>query len=223
VDKPAFVPVHPTRPGETGTLWDELRSLLAYEIANGGQVSLINRLDRETSGITLVAKRYEAARHFSQLMMKRAFAKEYLAIVFGWPTADRWQVDAPILRQGRFRPSPVWVKQCIHPAGATAQTEFETLRRFERAGERYALVRALPHTGRMHQIRVHLAESGHPIIGDKLYVDENCYLAFIETGWTPELDQRLRLSRQALHANRLAVEHWDWRCDLPPELAEWLA
>ena len=221
VDKPPFLPVHPTRPEESGTLWDELRALLAYELANGGQVSIINRLDRETSGLTLVAKHKEAARYFSTRMMTRSFAKEYLSIVFGWPPNDTWEVDAPLLRQGTIRPSPVWVKQCTHPDGANASTGFRVERRFERDGHRFAVMHAIPHTGRMHQIRVHLAESGHPIVGDKLYVDERCYLEFIETGWTPSLAERLLLSRQALHSTRLVVEKWDWASPLSSDLAAW--
>ena len=185
-------------------------------------MSLINRLDRETSGLTLVAKNAGAARYFSKLMMERAFTKEYLAIVFGWPEADAWKVNAPILRKGRVEPSPVWVKQRVHPDGASAITSFRAEQRFERDGQQFALVRALPETGRMHQIRVHLAESGHPIVGDKLYVDESCYLEFIETGWTPKLVARLGHNRQALHATRLAVESWDWRSALPADLALWI-
>lgn len=222
IDKPPFLPVHPTRPDETGTLWDELRALLVYEIANGGQVSIINRLDRETSGLTLVAKHREAARYFSTRMMTRSFSKEYLAIVFGWPP-DRWHIDLPLLRQGTVKPSPVWVKQCSHSDGAAAVTEFVTERRFERAEGKFAVVRAYPETGRMHQIRVHLAESGHPIVGDKLYVDERCYLQFIETGWTADLAARLHLSRQALHSTRLAIETYDWASPLPVDLGGWIS
>ena len=73
----------------------------------------------------------------------------------------------------------------------------------------------------MHQIRVHLAGGGHAVVGDKLYGDEGCYLEFIETGWTPALEGRLLLPRQALHACRLAVGEFDWRCDLPADLAGW--
>jgi 23S rRNA pseudouridine1911/1915/1917 synthase len=200
-----------------------LRALLAYELANGGQVSIINRLDRETSGLTLVAKTREAARYFGTRMMERSFAKEYLAIVFGWPGKDTWEVSAPLLRQGAVRPSAVWVKQCCHPDGAAAVTGFRVERRFEREEGRFAVVRAFPETGRMHQIRVHLAESGYPIVGDKLYVDERCYLEFIDTGWTRLLAERLLLSRQALHSTRLSVEGWDWHSRLPTDLAEWCA
>jgi 23S rRNA pseudouridine1911/1915/1917 synthase len=222
VDKPPFLQAHPSKPSDTGTLWDELRALLAYEIANGGQVSIINRLDRETSGLTLIAKHRKAARHFSTLMMSREVAKEYLAIVTGSPPQDEWTVDAPLLRQGSVRDSRVWVKQCVHPDGTPAFTRFKIERRWERGGSSFALVRAFPRTGRMHQLRVHLAHSGHPIVGDKLYgPSEDCYLDFIETGWTPHLASQLHLPRQALHSCRLAIGIHDWQADLPPDLLDW--
>ena len=220
VDKPPFMIVHPSKPTDTGTLWDALRELLAYEIANGGQVSIINRLDRETSGLTLIAKHLAAARDFHQRMERREIAKSYEAIVFGWPEVDAWRVDAPILRQGTVRESRVWVKQCVHADGAAATTEFRVTRRFENAGARFALIHAQPETGRMHQIRVHLAHSGHPIIGDKLYgVSEDCYLEFIETGWTESLATRLLLPRQALHSGTLSAAGHHWASPLPPDLA----
>lgn len=223
VDKPPFMQAHPSKPQDTSTLWDELRALLAYELANGGQVSLINRLDRETSGLTLVAKHTAAARHFSQLMERRAIGKEYLAIVWGWPAQDSWTVNAPLLRQGSRGESRIWLKQCIHPEGAPAQTAFRIEQRWEQAGHRYATIRAFPETGRMHQIRVHLAHSGHAVLGDKLYgPDEACYLEFIETGWTDALASRLVLPRQALHSTRMTVEHLEWYSDLPSDLRTWM-
>ena len=80
-----FLLVHPTKPDGTRTLWGELRKLFAFELANGGQVSIVNRLDRETSGLVLVAKTASAARRFGLLMQQQRIAKEYLAIVWGWP------------------------------------------------------------------------------------------------------------------------------------------
>src|SRR5205814_4328707 len=85
VDKPAFLLTHPTKPDQRPTLWKQLRELLAFEIANGGQVSIVNRLDRETSGIVLVAKTSAAARRLGLLMQQQRVQKEYLAIVWGWP------------------------------------------------------------------------------------------------------------------------------------------
>jgi 23S rRNA pseudouridine1911/1915/1917 synthase len=154
-------------------------------------------------------------------MERREISKAYDAIVFGWPASDAWTVDAPLLRQGTVRESRVWVKQCVHPDGAEAVTEFRVARRFEKNGSRFALVRAKPATGRMHQIRVHLAHSGVPIVGDKLYgVSEDCYLEFIETGWTPSLASRLLLPRQALHSGWLSLGNHIWESGLPPDLSE---
>src|SRR2546430_4623879 len=96
VDKPAFLLTHPTKPDQRTTLWKELRELLAFEIANGGQVSIVNRLDRETSGLVLVAKTTAAPRPFRLLMQKHRLHKEYLAIVWGWPGWETKTVDAPM-------------------------------------------------------------------------------------------------------------------------------
>jgi 23S rRNA pseudouridine1911/1915/1917 synthase len=256
VDKPPFLLIHPTKPDERRTLWRELRGLLAFEIANGGQVSIVNRLDRETSGLVLVAKNAASARRFGLLMQAQKFQKEYLAIVWGWPEWENKSIDAPLERQGKHAPSSIWLKQAIHPDGAPAETEFQVEQRFtrstlvtepspvasrhprdrdraERREERgegtsesrnFALIRAMPRTGRTHQIRVHLASVGHPIVGDKIYgPDEQFYLQFIETGWTPELEKRLLLPRQALHASRLVLENeHDWTCALPVDLAQFI-
>jgi 23S rRNA pseudouridine1911/1915/1917 synthase len=113
----------------------------------------------------------------------------------------------------------------IHPAGVPAQTEFRVKRRFVRsttADDRFTLIRAIPRTGRTHQIRVHLSSVGHPIVGDKIYgPDERLYLRFIETGWTSELEQRLLLPRHALHSAKLAIEgECEWNSPLPVDLAE---
>src|SRR5437870_11163909 len=123
VDKPAFLLTHPTKPDQRTTLWKELRELLAFEVANGGQVSIVNRLDRETSGLVLVAKTTATARRFGILMQQRRLKKEYLAIVWGWPQWKVKIVDAPLDRQGKHRRSAICLKQTIHPAGAAAPTE----------------------------------------------------------------------------------------------------
>ena len=194
------------------TLLDKLRELLAGELASPDrQVSLVHRLDRDTSGLMLVAKTPGAARRFSMELMRGGFDKTYLALVWGWPEWNTLTVDAPLLRQGTRLPSAIWLKQAIHPDGAAARTRLETVQRFERSpvegGGRFSLVRAYPETGRMHQIRVHLASTGHPVVGDKIYgPDENHYLEFIETGWTPRLAGALLLERHALHAHRLAFD-----------------
>jgi len=228
VDKPPFLLTHPTKPNGAPTLWKLLQQLLAFEIASGGQVSIVNRLDRETSGLVLVAKTSEAARKFGMLMQERRLRKEYLAVVWGWPEWQTKVVDAPLDRQGEHQKSEIWLKQMIHPAGAPAQTEFQVERRFiksESSGtDKFSLIRAVPRTGRTHQIRVHLASIGHPIVGDKIYgPDEQLYLRFIETGWTAELEQRLLLPRHALHSAKLAiVGEIEWESPLPVDLAEFV-
>ena len=243
VDKPAFLLTHPTKPDQRTTLWKQLCELLAFEIANGGQVSIVNRLDRETSGLVVVAKTAAAARRFGLLMQQQRFHKKYLAIVWGWPEWETKIVDAPLDRRGKHQQSAIWLKQMIHPHGARAVTEFCVERRFARpilparcspgeggsevegstsAGERFALLRAVPKTGRTHQIRVHLASLGHPIVGDKIYgPDEKLYLEFIQTGWTPKLERQLLLPRHALHSAKLAIDHGtEWIAQLPADLAQ---
>ena len=225
VDKPPFLLIHPTKPNQARNLWKELRELLAFEIASGGQVSIVNRLDRETSGLVLVAKTAAAARRFGLLMQQQRLRKEYLAIVWGWPEWEAQIVDAPLDRQGKHHQSAIWLKQMIHPAGAAAQTELRVERRFVRStpsGNKFSLIRAIPRTGRTHQIRVHLNSVGHPIVGDKIYgPDEQLYLRFIETGWTTELEERLFLPRHALHSAKLSIEgEHEWNSSLPVDLAE---
>ncbi len=244
VDKPPFLLIHPTKPNGARNLWKELRELFAFEIASGGQVSIVTRLDRETSGLVLVAKTASAARRFGLLMQRRQLKKEYLAIVCGWPEWESKFVNAPLDRQGKHQRSAIWLKQMVHPAGAPAQTEFHVERCFTRSAgrarpvraglalgaplensreiDKFSLIRAIPITGRTHQIRVHLNRLGHPIVGDKIYgPDEQLYLRFIEKGWTPELEQRLLLPRHALHSARLAIEgEREWTSPLPPDLAE---
>ena len=240
VDKPPFLLIHPTKPDGTRTLWQELRGLFAFEIAAGGQVSIVNRLDRETSGLVLIAKKPEIARRFGLLMQRRQLKKEYLAIVCGWPEWENTLVDAALDRQGKHRDSAIWLKQMIHPSGAPAQTKFKIERRFVRStgrpqppgapfenapeSEKFSLIRAIPHTGRTHQIRVHLSSIGHPVVGDKIYgPDEHLYLRFIETGWTTELERQLLLPRHALHSARLAIEgDREWTSPLPQDLAEFM-
>ena len=220
--------MHPTKPSNAPTLWGELQKLLAFELANGGQVSIVNRLDRETSGLVLVAKTAGMARKFGLLMMQQRIAKEYLAVVWGWPDWDSTTIDAPLVRHGAHARSAIWLKQSIHPAGAPAVTELYVKKRFERAtgaGQQFSIVRIIPRTGRTHQIRVHLAAAGHPIVGDKIYgPDEMHYLRFIETGWTPELESALLLPRHALHASKMSIGGvGKWESALPADLAGFAA
>jgi 23S rRNA pseudouridine1911/1915/1917 synthase len=221
VDKPPFLLIHPTKPGGPRTLWGELRELFAFELQTGGQVSIVNRLDRETSGLVLVAKTAAAARRFGLLMQQNRIGKEYHAIVWGWPEWDTVSIDQPLDRIGKNQPSAIWLKQGVVPGGAAAQTQFLVEKRFQhKGGGKFSIVRATPQTGRTHQIRVHLSGVGHPIVGDKIYgPNEQLYLEFIETGWTRRLEAELLLPRQALHSSSLSIAgEGTWHSPLPPDL-----
>ncbi len=232
VDKPAPLQIHPSKPADAGqTLWDGLRAMLSFELANGGQVSIVNRLDRETSGVVVVAKNAETARRFGKAMMRRQCAKTYVAIVHGWPGWDAHTVEAPILRAGSVTESRIWVKQMVHEAGAPCVTDFRVLRRFEQransASRPFALIEAKPRTGRMHQIRVHLAHLGFPVVGDKIYGgDGSHYLEIMKGGWTPALEVGLVLPRQALHSQRMEIEDAQgklaWEAPFPPDMQAFL-
>lgn len=228
VDKPAPLIVHPANRKPEPTLLGGIRNLLAYEIENGACPAVVNRLDRETSGLVLVAKHAAAARQLGMIFQRREALKEYLAIVSGWPAADEWACAEPILRAGELGPSAIWVRQVVHPAGRACRTRFRLERRFARAEGRFSLVRCFPDTGRMHQIRVHLAHCGHPVVGDKLYAADGAeYLEWMAGGWSPGLQQRLLLPRHALHAARLGVPwggRWQqWEAELARDLADFAA
>lgn len=228
VDKPAPLIVHPANRRSEPTLLCGVERLLAFEIENGCKPAVVNRLDRDTSGLVVIAKHTRAARELGIAFERRRVGKGYSAIVHGWPELDRWVCDAPILRAGEVGPSRIWVRQVVHPDGRECRTEFEVVKRFEREGGKFALVRCRPMTGRMHQIRVHLAHCGSPIVGDKIYSgDGSAYLEWMETGWTPRLATRLLFRRHALHADRLEIEAWGrhhaWSIGLSPELEAFVA
>lgn len=224
VDKAAPLIVHPANRKPEPTLLGGIEHLLAYEIQNGARPAVVNRLDRDTSGVVLVAKHTGAARELGMIFERREAVKEYLAIVVGWPEEDEWSCAEPIIRAGEIGRSSIWVRQIVNPAGRACLTRFRVERRFERGGERFSLIGCFPETGRMHQIRVHLAHSGHPIVGDKLYSGNGSeYVEWMASGWTPGLKETLRLPRHALHATTLSVP-WnggrvEWRAELADDLA----
>lgn len=219
VEKPAPLAVHPANGKVEPTLLGGLEELLIYERANGARLSILTRLDRETSGLVLVAKNAAAARHFSFQFQDREVEKEYLAIVHGWPEWDELRVEASIIRGG----GAIWLRQVVDPGGRDCVTAFRVGRRFSNALGDFAVLRCFPETGRMHQIRVHLEHAGYPLVGDKIYgTDGSPYLEQISGGLSDASVAKLILPRHALHACLLAAE-WGgkrivWRSELPGDL-----
>jgi 23S rRNA pseudouridine1911/1915/1917 synthase len=199
VEKPAPLLIHPTRPDGTFTLLHWLQEQYPDET-----LAIINRLDRETSGLVLVSRHRGAASDLGKMTMRREIHKTYLALCAGQPD-DSGTIKEPLARIGLHHGSRIYLKQGVHPEGAAATTHFRRIetRRHPQAGL-ISLVELRLETGRLHQIRVHLAHLGHPVIGDKLYgPDDSLYLEFIDQGWTPRHQSLLYLPRQALHANHL--------------------
>lgn len=202
VNKPAGLVCHPTKGDEYSSLIGRARLYLG----DGARPHLVNRLDRETSGVTIIAKNAETAGELGRLWEARAVEKEYLAIVHGHVRGEHGLIDVPL---GKDEQSCVAVKDCVRPDGAAAQTEYWVEKLFSRAEGRFTLLRAVPRTGRKHQIRIHLAHIGHSIVGDKLYGgDEDLYLALVQDRLTDAQRRRLILPNQALHA---AMVTFSWR------------
>lgn len=227
VDKPAPLIVHPANRKPEPTLLGGVEQLLAFEMKNGATPAVVNRLDRDTSGVVVIAKNTAAARNLGMAFQQRDTRKEYLAIIHGWPQADTWECSEPILRAGEVGDSRIWVRQIVHPAGRECLTKFKLEKRFKRGDVMFSLVRCFPETGRMHQIRVHLAHCGFPIVGDKLYsADGSEYLQWMAEGWNAALETKLLLPRHALHATRLGLPwdgHWlEWESGLPRDLEDFI-
>lgn len=183
VDKPAGVVVHPARGHASGTL---VHGLLAYDVEGGDEPDrpgIVHRLDRDTSGLLVVARSPEAHRRLQDLVRERAVTREYRALVVGRPQSRSGTIDAPI---GRDRSDPLR-HSLDTDAPRAAVTHFEV----EELLPRHALLRVTLETGRTHQIRVHLAAIELPVAGDRLY------------GRPGDLG----LTRQFLHAARLAFRH----------------
>ncbi len=132
VDKPAPLIVHPANRKPEPTLLGGVEMLLSYEMENGACPAIVTRLDRDTSGLVLIAKHTRSARELGMIFERREARKEYLAIVSGWPEADAWHCEMPIVRAGELGPSPIWVKQIVHESGRECSTRFQVERRFER-------------------------------------------------------------------------------------------
>ncbi|MSU03716.1 MAG: RluA family pseudouridine synthase [Pedosphaera sp.] len=197
VNKPADLVCHPTKGDEYSSLISRIR----LHLGNENPAHLVNRIDRETTGLVLVAKTDISNRQLRILFQDRRVEKEYQAIVYGHPVDDCGLIDAAL---GSDEKSEVTIRDCVRADGASSQTEYVVERRFERSEGAFALLRVRPATGRKHQIRIHLGHIGHPIVGDKLYgLEERFYLDFIYDRLTSADWGRLILPNQALHAELL--------------------
>jgi len=183
VDKPAGIVVHPSAGHDRGTL---VHGLLGHAVAGGEDVErpgIVHRLDRDTSGLLVIARSDEAHRRLQRQLRKRELVREYLALVRGRPRSRRGRIEAPL---GRDRRDPTRVSIDTN-AAREAATNFEVVEAFPR----HALLKVTLDTGRTHQIRVHLAAIDLPVSGDRTY----------------GIEGDLGLERQFLHAARLAFPH----------------
>jgi 23S rRNA pseudouridine1911/1915/1917 synthase len=201
VDKAAGVVVHPARGHREGTLAQLLEPLLAEDAAGeAGRRGIVHRLDRDTSGLLVVARTAAALTRLQAALAARQIEREYLALVEGLPPARSGTIEAPIGRDPRVR-----TRMAV---GGAAQREARTHFTLERAFVATSLLRLRLETGRTHQIRVHLQAIGHPVAGDPEYGTAGL----------------LGLERQFLHATRLAFAHplsgerIELASPLPPEL-----
>jgi 23S rRNA pseudouridine955/2504/2580 synthase/23S rRNA pseudouridine1911/1915/1917 synthase len=207
VNKPGDLPCHPGGRYFRNTLW----ALLRQKLPEGGPLFLLNRLDRETSGVVLAAKaRWAAGAVGRQFQQKRVFKRYQVLVEGSFPEglveARGYLWDDPesaVRKRRRYGPGPP-PKARGRKSPEACHTTIQGLGTFGGI----SLVEALPRTGRLHQIRATLHALGYPVVGDKLYgPDEGIFLRFIRGGLTPEDRGRLRLPRQALHAAELRIHH----------------
>jgi RluA family pseudouridine synthase len=199
INKAAGLVCHPTKGDEYSSLISRARLYLGAK----EEPHLINRLDRETSGIVIVAKSSEMSAMLRKVWESRAVEKEYLAIVHG-ELKGAVTIEAPL---GPDEESVVSIKDKVREDGASAKTQAFGLKVFEWAGKVFSLVKVALFTGRKHQIRIHLSHIGHPIVGDKMYGgDENLYLAFVKDELTEEQRADLITANQCLHAASVSFE-----------------
>jgi len=227
LDKPAGLVVHPAAGNRTGTLVNALIAHCGASLSGiGGEKrpGIVHRLDKDTSGLLVVAKNDKAHRSLSAQFADHGrtgdLSRGYLAFAWGVPKPERGTINAPIARDPRSR-----VKMAVRKGGKEAVTHYEVLRKYLGADDKpvASMIECELETGRTHQIRVHLARAGHPLLGDSVYG-----AGFqSKAGLLPQKAQAaLRaLNRQALHAFRLAFSHpttgklLSFESKLPKELA----
>ena len=196
IDKPAGLVVHPAAGHADRTLVNALLFHVRDLSGIGGELrpGIVHRLDKDTSGVMVIAKNDDAHRKLTAAWSTDAVRKEYVAIVYGTPSQMRGTIDAPIARDPRNRQ-----RMAIVAGGRNAITDYEVTEQLRHA----SVIRCVLRTGRTHQIRVHLKSLGHPIIGDPVYSGPQ---------WRGIPDKKLQkaiagFGRQALHAAHLAISH----------------
>jgi 23S rRNA pseudouridine1911/1915/1917 synthase len=196
IDKPAGLPMHTTAKFWKNTLVAILRERYPTE-----HLQICHRIDRETSGVLLIARTLPAASFLKRAFAQRQVKKLYLALVRGIPAQPSGTIDGPM----RLLDTRTHIKMGVEPDGLPAVTHYTVRTTFAN----HALVEAAPETGRQHQIRVHLAHIGHPIVGDKMYgAGEQAFMDYCDRGLTEELLALFDgLPRHALHAARLTFPH----------------
>jgi 23S rRNA pseudouridine1911/1915/1917 synthase len=223
IDKPPGMVVHPAKGHWAGTLTSALQFHFDKLSGAGGPTrpGIVHRLDRDTSGVLVVAKTDQAHFALSDQFASRTVEKEYFALVAGSPDRDRDMVDLP-LGVHPYQREKMAVRR-DHPTSRPAQTFYEVIERFHG----YTAIRAVPKTGRTHQIRVHLNSVGCPVLCDRLY-GGRAQLTRGELTGDPD-DETILLDRQALHAARLAIKHpqsgqrLEFKAPLTPDIAGVLA
>ncbi|MBI5531074.1 MAG: RluA family pseudouridine synthase [Deltaproteobacteria bacterium] len=203
IDKPAGLPVHPSARYYRNTVVKMMARKFPSE-----HLVLAHRLDRETSGVLVLARTAAADRKIKkQFEARTGVEKSYLAITWGWPERDEFRVELPLERDPKSR-LRVAMRVAAPGHGLDAATRVTVLERRQKDDRRYALVRCDLETGRQHQIRVHLKAVGCPVLGDKIYGPDSELHARFSDGTLTEADRSvLELSRHALHAARLVIRH----------------
>jgi RluA family pseudouridine synthase len=206
IDKPPHVVAHAASAFAGRTFVPALAARLGGS-GPPAQLHFVHRLDRETSGVLVLARDPATTTALQRQFADGTATKVYVALVHGTVRDDRFVVDAPIGPAGGAVTARRAVVAPEHPDARRARTECEVLQRLPR----HTLLRVLPRTGRTHQIRVHLAHTGHALLGDKLYGRSDAdYLAWVhhlEAGGDPAWDHRLGAGRQMLHAAELMFVH----------------
>ena len=196
INKPGWLVCHPSKNGPMSSLVGVVREYTGSE-----KLHLVARLDRETSGLIIFAKRPAVARKFQMAIQNRIVKKSYLAVLEG-EFAGLMHVDASIAKR---RGGPVIVKSEVSDDRTAQNAISDFFPLVSKAG--FTLCEVRPETGRKHQIRVHAEHIGHKVVGDKIYgPDETLYIDFIETGWTKRHEAMLPLKRQALHCYRYTFQ-----------------